>query len=116
MRIAYGLGATFVIWCLSGCGGAPAAQQRTDTSTASIRAAEELGAARVPQAALHLQLAKEQSERARTLMGSGEGEKAALMMQRAEADAELAVALARTNAEKAEAEKAVAKVRALKQG
>ena len=40
-----------------GCTSAPL---RTESSTAAIRAAEEAGAGEVPQASLHLQLAKEE--------------------------------------------------------
>lgn len=115
MRRAYLPETIAMVALLTGCGGAPASQQRPDTSMASIRAAEELGAPRIPQANLHLQLAKEQSERAQTLTRNGEGEKGNLMMQRAEADAELAVALARANAAKVEADQAAEKLRALKQ-
>lgn len=72
--------------------------ERLQSSSAAIRAAEEVGAERVPQAALHLQLAKEQSDRAKKLIDTGDRDEAALLLARAEADANLAVALAR-NAE-----------------
>jgi len=48
-----------------GCASAP--PLRTEASTSGIRAAEEIGAAKVPQASLHLQLAKEELEHARGL-------------------------------------------------
>ena len=96
----------------AGCASTPL---RTDASTSGIRAAEEVGSAKVPQASLHVQLAKEELELAQSLFKKGEKEKAASMLKRAEADSELAVALARGDAEKLEAEKAMARVRQLRQ-
>lgn len=97
----------------SGCASAP--PMRTEPSTSGIRAAEEVGAAKVPQAALHLQLAKEELERARKLAADGDREQGASMLLRAQADAELALALSRENTERAEANAAVASVRKLQQ-
>jgi len=88
---------------------------RTEASTSGIRAAEEVGAAKVPQASLHLQLAKEELELARALAAKGEKKEAASMLLRAEADGELAVALSRGDAEKSEALAAVERVRQLRQ-
>lgn len=94
-----------------GCASVPL---RTETSTSDIRAAEESGAAKVPQAALHLQLAKEQLAKARDLAANGEKAQADSMLARAESDAELAVALSHEDTEKAEARAAVARVRQLR--
>ena len=88
---------------------------RTEASTSVIRAAEEAGAAKVPQASLHLQLAKEELELAKGLAAKGEKEQAASMLLRAEADAELAVVLSHGDAEKSEAMAAVERVRQLRQ-
>jgi hypothetical protein len=77
------------------CAGAPAPTERLATTTASVRAAQEVGATHVPRAELHLRLAQEQIDKARRLMEDGENERADLLLKRAEADAELAVALAR---------------------
>jgi hypothetical protein len=88
---------------------------RTEASTSVIRAAEEAGAAKVPQASLHLQLAKEELELAKGLAAKGEKEQAASMLLRAEADAELAVVLSREDAERSEAQAAVARARQLRQ-
>ena len=96
-----------------GCATNPAL--RTESSTSGIRAAEEVGAENVPRAALHLQLAKEELERARALAASGEKDRASSLLLRAEADAELAVALSREDAEKSEARAEVARVRQLRQ-
>jgi hypothetical protein len=80
-----------------------------------IRAAEEAGAAKVPQASLHLQLAKEELELAKGLAVKGEKEEAASMLSRAEADAELAVVLSHEDAEKSKAMEAVERVRQFQQ-
>ena len=88
---------------------------RTEASTSVIRAAEEAGAAKVPQAALHLQLAKEELELAKGLAAKGEKKEAGSMLLRAEADAELAVVLSHGDAEKSEAMAAVERVRQLRQ-
>ena len=95
-----------------GCTSAPL---RTETSTSDIRAAEEAGAAKLPQASIHLQLAKEELDRAKGLAAKGDKEMAASMLLRAEADAELAVALSHGDAEKSEARAAVERVRQLRQ-
>lgn len=94
-----------------GCAGAPF---NTDTPTAEIRVAQEVGASKVPQAALHLRLAKEQLAEAKRLSGEGDDKEAASMLKRSQADAELAVALARNDTEKQAAMNALARVRELR--
>ena len=96
---------------VAGCANAPL---RTEASTSGIRAAEEAGAAKVPQASLHLQLAKEELELAKALAAKGEKDEAESMLLRAEADAELAVVLSHGDAEKSEAMAAVERVRQLR--
>jgi hypothetical protein len=95
-----------------GCASAP--PLRTEASTSGIRAAEEVGANKVPQASLHLQLAKEELENAKALAAKDEKERAVSMLSRAEADAELAVALSREDAERADAQAAMDRVRQLR--
>jgi hypothetical protein len=95
---------------VAGCANAPL---RTEASTSGIRAAEEAGATKVPQASLHLQMAKEELELARAMAKKGDKKEAASMLSRAEADAELAVILSRGDAEKSEAVAAVERVRQL---
>ena len=97
--------------CQLGCA---AAQLRTTPTTSGIRAAEEVGASSVPKASLHLQLAREELARAQALSEDGEHEQADSMLLRAEVDAELAVILARENAERAQANKAMARVQELR--
>lgn len=68
---------------------------RLASTEAAMRAAEEIGAASVPAAALHLQMARDQSAHAKALMKQEDNEKAALVLRCAQADAELALLLAR---------------------
>lgn len=88
---------------------------KAESSSAAIRAAEEVGATHDPRAALHLQLAKEQAENARRLTGPADKDRAERLMMRAQIDAELALALARSENEKAEARGAIDKLKTLKQ-
>jgi len=97
----------------AGCAGDP--PLRTEASTSGISAAEAVGAAKVPQASLHLQLAKEELELARGLAAKDDKKEAASMLLRAEADAELALALSRGDEEKLEARSAVERVHQLRQ-
>ena len=96
---------------VAGCANAPL---RTEASTAGIRTAEEAGAAKVPKASLHLQLAREEQEIAKGLAAKGEKEQALSMLSRAESDAELAVVLSHEEAEKSEALAAVERARQLR--
>lgn len=86
---------------------------QTETSSSAIRSAEELGAADVPQAALHLQLANEELAAAKTMNEDRRPNEAASMLLRAEADAELAIALSRADADREAAKAAVQRVRTL---
>ncbi len=97
----------------AGC--ASVAPLRTEASTSGIRAAEEAGAATVPQASLYLHLAKEELAIAKDLAANDKKDKAASMLLRAEADSELALALSHGDAEKSEALAAMERVRILRQ-
>jgi hypothetical protein len=98
-----------------GCGGSmPVPQSQLTQSKASIRAAEEVGAPRVPQAALHLKMAQDQVAQAEKLIADDDNEEATLVLARAEADAELALELAREASLKAQAQEALNKVDKLK--
>src|SRR5580692_8205222 len=80
---------------LAACASYPAPQQHMADSQASVRGAEEVGAASQPQAALNLKLAQEELARAKALMGDDKNEEADYMALRAKSDADLALALAR---------------------
>src|SRR4051794_20980413 len=102
-----GLASTLVLF--AACAAA-APNERMASSNATIRAAQEVGASHVPQAALHLQLAREQAERAKGLTekgGSDELAQADGLLMRAQADADLALALAREEVDRAQAQKTV---------
>jgi uncharacterized protein DUF4398 len=86
------------------------------SSEGSIRAAEEVGAAQVPTAALHLQYAREQTETAQKMIRAGHNERAKYMLMRAQADAELAITLSKEDAAKNDAEQTMEQVRALQSG
>jgi hypothetical protein len=80
-------------------------QQLADTESAE-RSAAELGAANEPTARLHLQLAHDQLEQAKTAIRDGTNDRAAGLLRRAKADAELAIAITREQAAKTGAAKA----------
>lgn len=80
---------------VAACASFPPPTDDVASALASVRGAEEVGAADVPQAALKLQLAHEAIERAQALRAEGENEEAHYKAQRASEDAELATALVR---------------------
>jgi len=84
-------------------------------SEVTIRQAEEAGAAQVPDAAQHLQWARDQASEARRLLEKNKRDQAALYLLRAEADAQLALALAREAPARAEADQLLQQVRQLQQ-
>lgn len=99
---------------LVACGGAAYPGQKLTDSRAQIRAAEELGAQQVPQAAMHLKLARDQVARAERLLNDGDNEEAARTLDQARSDADLAVALsheANTRQEAAQVKAQVAQLR-----
>jgi pyridoxal biosynthesis lyase PdxS len=79
----------------AGCASAAPPLAEVASATAAVRGAEEGGALRVPEAALHVKLAEEQVNRARQLMEDEQNERARSIAVRAYQDAELALALAR---------------------
>jgi hypothetical protein len=98
-----------------GCAAAPVPAERLASAEAGIRAAAEVGAEGVPQAALHLKMARDQVEQAKSLVQSGDHERATMVLARAEADAELSLALAREGTARAEATAVLAQVQTLRQ-
>ena len=110
------LAGTFLLTAtMAGCASGPEFSKSTEKSTSAIRGAEEVGVSYVPNAALHLQLAKEALDRAKELDAKGKKEEAVSMLSRAEADAELAVALSHEQKEKTESAQAVERVRKLRE-
>lgn len=98
----------------AGCA-AGVSNEKVAATDSSIRAAEEVGAPGVPQAALHLQLAKEENEHAQKFIKDGDAKHAEGQLMRAQADAELALALAREAPMQVEAQHEADKARALQQ-
>lgn len=100
-----------------GCESIPAPVDQLAASQAAIRAAEEVGAEKDPQAALHLKLAHEQFDKAKQMMDAADNEIALRLLLRSEADAEVARAFAKkvSSAEAAEeAEKQIQKLKGTK--
>ena len=100
---------------LVGCVGMPRAVSAEPIvdSEATMRQAETAGAATVPEAAQHLEWAREQTEGAHRLIQQNRKGDAALFLMRAEADAELALALAQEAPVRAEADRLLEQVRQL---
>lgn len=113
MRIRH-LGGLLVT-TIVGCGGAPLPADRLASAEAGIRGAREVGAESVPEAALHLKMARDQVAQAKTLSSEGDADRAAMVLARAEVDAELALAMTRETAARAEAGAVLAQVQALRQ-
>ena len=109
----------FAIACagLVACGGGAPPSERLVNAEAAIRGAIEINAnAAPPRAALHLQLAQEQVDKAKRYIADGQNQRAELALRQAQADAELAIALARNEEMKQRAESARAKVDRLRSG
>ena len=69
--------------------------ERLAESQTAVRAAEQVGAARVPEAATYLGFAQQQVATARLLINEGRYDAADLQLRQAVVDAQLALALAR---------------------
>jgi hypothetical protein len=98
---------------LAGCASAPMPAVELQRSEASIRGAEELGALGVPDARLHLEMAKDQDARGKKMAAAGDA-RAVLVLARAESDAELAMGIAREAAVHASALKATEDLKAIR--
>ena len=95
-----------IVFCAA-CASTNTPNQASDNSASAIRAAEEVGATHTPDAALHLQLAKEEFQYAQHLPNPDDKERANRLLRRAQVDAELALALARSDTERNEAQVAI---------
>ena len=89
----------------TGCAAIPLSADRLEHNEASMRAASEVGAAGVPAARLHLQMARDQTVTAKRMAANGD-DRAPLLLARAESDAELALGMAREATVHADALKA----------
>lgn len=100
------------ISALGGCASVQIPPDSLQHNEASIRGAEEVGANSVPEARLHLQMAKDQTVAAKRLAADGDG-RAILMLARADSDADLALAMAREAAVHSDAIKAAEDLKAV---
>ena len=80
---------------MAGCAGVAAPTKHLADAQGDLRAAETVGADNVPKAALHLQLAREELDKAKHLMDNNKNEQAEFMLRRAEADSALAIVLSK---------------------
>jgi len=113
IKIAILAGSLLTGLFIAGCGSNSVVVDEEST-TSSIRAAEEVGATDISTASLYLQLAKEELVKAQTFAENGDKEKAESMLLRASADGELAVALSRSDTDKKEAADAIERVKQLR--
>lgn len=95
------------------CASQPVPTARVASAEAAIRAANEIGAQNIPEAEMHLRVARDELGKARKLLKDGENEDATWLLARAESDAELAVAMAREARERAEAQAAINRVHSM---
>jgi hypothetical protein len=105
-----GAGATV----LGACASSPIPADKLAQSQAAVRSAQEVGAERVPTAALHLKVANDQLDMAKKLIQDGDTKRAEYMLMRAEADAEAAIALAREASARADAQRTLEEVQQIK--
>jgi len=113
IKIAILAGSLLTGLFIAGCG-SNAVVVDEESTTSSIRAAEEVGASDISNASLYLQLAKEELVKAQTFAENGDKEEAESMLLRASADGELAVALSRSDTDKKEAADAIERVKQLR--
>lgn len=101
---------------LAGCGGAAPPVRAQSDASAALRAAQEVGAEQTPQAAYHLELAREQIRTADALIERGRMDDASRALMRAKADAELAISLSRESDARRSAEQTRGHIDALERG
>jgi hypothetical protein len=115
MKLATFMGAVIALgWCAA-CGSSSVPTPAVTDAKSQIAAAEAVGAQNNPQAALHLKLAKDQTQAAESAIRDGDNDKARLLLDRARVDAELALVLTRQASAQAEAQQAILRVNQLQQ-
>jgi membrane protein involved in colicin uptake len=100
---------------IAGCASYPAPQERMASSEGALRAAQEVGAQSNADAALHVRLAQEEINSAKSAMSDGDNKRAEYMLVRAKADAELAMAEAREAEARTQAQQAADQARLLQE-
>ncbi|XXF78489.1 DUF4398 domain-containing protein [Myxococcaceae bacterium GXIMD 01537] len=109
--------ATILSLAAAGCATsqkASTAREQFAESRASLRAAEEVGADRIPESARYLGYARQQLDEADRLLAANEYDAADLVLRQAAADADLALALAREVPLRTEAQQLRARAEALR--
>jgi hypothetical protein len=112
MKIIRWIGAASI--ALVACASSPVPADKLAKSTAAIRSAHELGAERVPSAALHLKVANEELDMAKKLIESGDNNRAEYVLLRAQVDADTALQLAREDQARADAQRTIDEVQKVK--
>jgi hypothetical protein len=88
-------------------------ESRLADTLSMIQAAEQAGAANIPEAAYHLNMARAQVDRAKHMLDYGSEENASPIIARITADASLALAITEREATKIEAKDAISKADAV---
>lgn len=99
---------------LLGCSSTQVPVNDIAKTEAAVRAANEVGAEKVPQAQLHLKMANDQIALAQRYLKSGDDADASAAYDRARYDAELALALAKEEQTRADAQAVREKVTQLR--
>ncbi len=108
---------SFVIVAVVGCAHGTVNSEQLAATEGAARAAEEVGAAKHPQAELYLKLAREQLAEAKALIAADKDlDRVDMLLARAQADAELAVELAKSIEAKGEADRLTKEVADLRVG
>jgi hypothetical protein len=106
------IGAASIV--LVACATSPVPADRLAKSTAAVRSAHEVGADRVPPAALHLKVANEELDLAKKLLAEGDNHRAEYVLLRAQVDADTALQLAREEQARIDAQKTIDEVQRVK--
>lgn len=113
MKIIGWIGAASIA-LVAACASSPVPADRLAKSTAAIRSAHEVGAEKVPNAALHLKVANEELQIAKQLIADGDNRRAEYVLLRAQVDADTALQLARENQARADAQRTIDEVQRVK--
>jgi hypothetical protein len=113
MKIIGCIGAASIA-LVAACASSPVPADRLAKSSAAIRSAHEVGAERVPNAALHLKVANEELGLAKRLIADGDNSRAEYILLRAQVDADTALQLARENQARMDAQRTIDEVQRVK--
>jgi len=99
----------------NGCASTPEPTTALSQAQSEVSVAEATGAQEVPEASLHLKMAKDGVAQAQRLMQEQKYSEASEVLKRAQLDAELATSLAHEEEAKAKAQEQVERVKSLEQ-